>query len=115
MTLEQVLAAQQQGDPAVCRILERAMLFLGIALANIVDFLNPHLIFLSSALFKNTQNFGLVEKNLYQYVFRSGAEELKLVPVDLGEYGGAAGAAARCIDRYFEREVEMSPLQLNCC
>lgn len=115
LTLEQVLAAQQQGDPAVCRILERAMLFLGIALANIVDFLNPHLIFLSSALFKNPQNFALVEKNLYQYVFRSGAEELKLVPVDLGEYGGAAGAAARCIDRYFVREGEMSPLPLDCC
>ena len=105
LTLDQVLQAQRQKDPAVCRILERAMFFLGIALANIVDFLNPHLIFLSSALFKNPENFALVEKNLYQYVFRSGAEELKLVPVDLGEYGGAVGAAARCIDRYFVREL----------
>ncbi|AVM68760.1 hypothetical protein C3V36_05630 [Lachnospiraceae bacterium oral taxon 500] len=105
LTLDQVLEAQRQGDPVVCRILEQAMLFLGIALANIVDFLNPHLIFLSSALFKNSENFALVEKSLYQYVFRSGAEELKLVPVDLGEYGGAAGAAARCIDRYFVREL----------
>lgn len=104
LTLEQVLKAQRQGDAAVCQILNRAMLFLGIALANIVDFLNPHLIFLSSALFQNPENFTLLEKSLYQYAFRSGAEELKLVPVDLGEYGGAAGAAAKCIDRYFVQE-----------
>ncbi len=105
LTLAQVMDAQLYGDPVICRILEQAMFFLGIALANIVDFLNPHLIFLSSPLFMNPQNFKMIEETLHQYVFRSSTEELRLVQIDLGEYGGAIGAAARCIDRYFVREA----------
>ena len=42
LTLEQVLEAQTRGDPAVRRILDRGMFYLGIALANIVGFLDPH-------------------------------------------------------------------------
>ena len=44
--------AQLYGDVAVCQILTQAMEYLGIALANIVSFFNPHLIFLSGPLFR---------------------------------------------------------------
>lgn len=104
LTLEQVLEAQTKGDPAVCRILDRGMFYLGIALANIVGFLNPHLIFLSGPMFRNRENFDTVERSLRTYAFRSSDEKLQLVYVDLGEYGGAVGAAASCIEKYFLRE-----------
>ena len=79
------------------------MFYLGIALANIVGFLNPHLIFLSGPMFRNHENVDTVERSLRTYAFRSSDEKLQLVYVDLGEYGGAVGAAASCIEKYFLR------------
>ena len=31
-------------------------------------------------------------------------ESIRVVPVDMGEYAGAIGAAACCIEKYFIRE-----------
>lgn len=77
--------------------------YLGIALANVVSFFNPHLIFLSGSLFCNSENVGIVRNSLHTYAFRSSDEMLRLIYVDLGEYGGAVGAAASCIEKYFLR------------
>ena len=79
------------------------MFFLGIALANVVSFLNPHLIMLSGPLFRNQENFDTVRRSLADHAFRSSDEKLQLLCVDLGEYGGAVGAAASCIEKYFLR------------
>lgn len=103
LTLEQVLLAQKKGDQEVCKIIERAMFFLGIALANVVDFLNPNLIFLSGPMFANPQNLETVEQTLYNYAFCVSDKKVQLVYIDQGEYGGAIGAAACCIEKYFLR------------
>ena len=103
LTLEHILTAQLYGDVAVCQILTQAMEYLGIALANIVSFFNPHLIFLSGPLFRNSENFVTVRNSLHAYAFRSSDEILRLIHMDLGEYGGSVGAAASCIEKYFLR------------
>ena len=103
LTLEHVLAAQTDGDPAVCQIMERAMFYLGIALANVVSFMNPYLILLSGPMFRVAQNFDTVRRSLNEHAFRSSDEKLQLIHVDLGEYGGAVGAAASCIEKHFLR------------
>ncbi len=104
LTIEQVLQAQSMGDSAVQQIVSRGMVFLGLALANIVDFINPRLIFLSGPLFRNKENFEMVEITLHTHAFLSSDEQLQLVHIDLGEYGGAIGGAAVCIEKNFLRE-----------
>ena len=79
------------------------MFYLGIALANVVSFLNPHLILLSGPMFRVAQNFDTVRRSLNEHAFRSSDEKLQLIHVDLGEYGGAVGAAASCIEKHFLR------------
>lgn len=103
LTFEQVLTAQTCGDKEVSRIIKRAMEFLGIALANVVSFLNLHLILLSGPIFRNSENFDTVRQSLEEHAFRSDDEKLQLIQVNLGEYGGAIGAAASCIEKYFLR------------
>lgn len=103
LTLEQVLRAQEKGDEAVCKIIDRGMRYLGIALANVVNFINPHLIFLSGPMFRNRRNLETVENMLRGYLFHAEDEQLNLVYIDLGDYGGALGAAACCIEKYFLR------------
>ena len=103
LSLEHILTAQLYGDATICNILSRAMEYLGIALANVVSFFNPHLIFLSGPLFRNSENLEVVRNTLQIYAFRSSDEMLRLIHMDLGEYGGAIGAAASCIEKYFLR------------
>lgn len=103
LRLSHVLAAQQAGDPLVCGIMDRAMFYVGVALANIVDIINPHLVLLSGPIFANRQNADTVEKALMRYAFLPDDDVLRVVPVDMGEYAGAVGAAASCIEKYFLR------------
>ena len=101
--LQHVLEAQRREDPMVCGILDQAMFHLGIALANIVDIINPHLMLLSGAIFTNLQNAEKVEQTLMKYAFLADNRNLRVVPVDMGENAGAIGAAACCIEKFFIR------------
>lgn len=99
--LSHVLEAQLREDPMVCEIMDQAMFYVGIALANIVDIINPHLVLLSGAIFTNLQNAKTVEHTLKEKAFLADPESLRVVPVDMGEYAGAIGAAACCVEKYF--------------
>ena len=103
ITLQHVLKAQRDGDREVCRIVENAMYYVGVALANIVDIINPHLVLLSGPIFVNRENADIVEKTLLRYAFVPDDDALRVTAVDMGEYAGAIGAAASCIDKYFLR------------
>ena len=99
----QVLEAQRREDPMVCEVMDQSMFHLGVALANIVDIINPHLVLLSGAIFTNLQNAETVEQTLKKYVFLDDNESVRVVPVDMSENAGAIGAAACCIEKYFIR------------
>ncbi len=101
LSFPQVLEAQRREDPMVCDIMDRAMFYVGIALANIVSIINPHLILLSGAIFTNLHNAEVVQDSLMKHAFLADYESLRVVPLDMGEYAGAIGAAACCIEKYF--------------
>ena len=105
LTLELVLEAQEQQDPAVCAIINLALRYIGVALANIVNILNPRLIFLSGPLFYKEENVSAVEDALHTYAFRADDAEITLLHTDLGEYGGSVGAAAVCLQNYFIEQM----------
>ena len=85
----------------VCEILNNAMFYIGIALTNMVDIINPHLVLLSGAVFTNPENVAAVEKTLKEHAFLADRESLRVAAVDMGEYAGAVGAAACCVEKYF--------------
>ena len=58
---------------------------------------------LSGPVFTNRQNAETVEKTLTRYAFLPDDDVVRVVPVDMGEYAGAIGAAASCIEKYFLR------------
>ena len=100
-TLEEVLLAAEKQDPFVCAQIRQAITYLGLALSNIIDFLNPRLLILSGPLCRVPANFSLLCQIVRQYTFSTEAEDIRLVYTDLGEYGGALGAAAACLEKYF--------------
>ena len=56
LTLEHILEAQGLQDPAVCTIVNLAMWYVGISLANIANLLDPHLLFLSGPMFRRKES-----------------------------------------------------------
>ena len=101
--LPDLMEAQRSNDEMVCRIFADAMYYIGIALANIVDTINPHLVLLSGAIFTNPQNVRAVEQSLMAHAFLPDDDSLRIVPVDMSEYAGSIGAVACCIEKYFLR------------
>lgn len=93
--------AQEMGDPVVCRTIERAMTYIGIALANTVNFVNPHRIFLSGQAFRHPQNVRTVKESFNRYVFHSGEEMVTFCELPADEYGSAIGACSIALRRFF--------------
>ena len=104
LTLDHLLAAQAAGDELVSTMISRSMFYIGIALANIADIINPNLVLLSGGIFSNPLNVEMVEKSLREHLFASNEEAVQLIAADLGEFGGAIGAAACCVEKYYIRK-----------
>ncbi len=103
LTIEQIHEAQRRKDPAVTEIMERAMRYIGIALSNIVSFMNPELIILSGPVFTEEENRAYAEKVMRKYAYSADISHTAVKHVEFSDYGGAAAAAASCLDKYFVR------------
>ena len=111
LTIEQILKAQEAGDAAVCAILQQASVYLGITLANLVDFINPRLIFLSGPIFRNPCNIETVRREVEARAYWPSTAPLRLIPIDLGAFGGAIGGAAACVSACFLQADEKAGVQ----
>ena len=96
-----ILMAQQAGDPLVCRVLDRAMRYIGIALTNIVNFVNPCHIVLTGPLFRNEENVQKVRDFILKYAYSADRGNLKLVCQDAGEFAEAMNGAALAVHHFF--------------
>ena len=101
LTPELLWHAQELGDPVVCSNVNRAMSYIGIALANTVNFLRPGMIFLCGRPFDNPDNTRTVQDSFNRYVFHSNQKEPEFRVLPSEEYGSAVGACAVGIRRFF--------------
>lgn len=94
LTMEQVLQAQDAGDPEVNLAMEDVLDYLGIALANTINLLSPRMVVLDGRLFHLQRNQELliqaVERNMFQV--HVGKTQFSFLPFD--PVRGAKGAAA---------------------
>ena len=104
LRIHHVNAAQEKGDKLACQVLAKAMYYIGIALANIINIIDPHLVFLSGEVFKSETNVAVVKKTLMEQAFLPKGNGPRVVPVDFGDWGGAIGAAACCIEKHYIRK-----------
>jgi predicted NBD/HSP70 family sugar kinase len=97
VTMEAILSAQADGDPAVCQIVQHAVQKLGIAVANIQNFASPGVLLIEGELFRNQDNqrhlLDVVHRNLCSVV-RTDTQFLFVEP---DPFSGARGAAALAI------------------
>lgn len=105
-SIEEILLAQSRGDGAIQNIIEDAIKYLGLAIANIDNFVRPECVAIECKLFDNDNNkrllMNVIHKNLYREVFT----DYKFSFIESDEYSGAIGAAAVAVIHNLEAYIE---------
>ena len=100
ITAKLVAEAADQGDREANAILDLAMGYLGVGVANLVNLLNPELMVIGGGLAKmGDRLFDPVRRAIDLRAFPSAAQAVELRPAQLGDDVGLLGAAAVAISR----------------
>jgi glucokinase len=89
-----VARAAAQGDTEAEEILDEAMSYLGVGMANLVNLFNPQLIVIGGGLTKmGSRLFDPVRRIIDRRAFSTAAQAARVVPAQLGDDAGVLGAA----------------------
>jgi glucokinase len=95
ITAKLVGQAADQGDVEAQGILDEAMGYLGIGMANLVNLLNPQVIVIGGGLTKMGERlFGPVRRTIHRRAFTVSANAVEIRAAQLGGDVGLLGAAA---------------------
>lgn len=100
-TMKQVLLAQFNGDVAVQNIMNQGMKYLGIALSNIVNLINPEFVVVDGYIMKNEQNRVIFREAAKSRFFGIDDEDVILVFEEFDRFRGAEGAGYFVIRQLF--------------
>ena len=105
LTMEQVLMAQEMGDLAVGHIIEDAIEYLGIALANTINLISPRAVVLEGRILSTPKNQERMLRTVEQYMFHihSGMIDFTFLPYDPSR--GARAAAAVVVKEFLSRPL----------
>ena len=104
-TIEEIHAAQEAGDGDVQKIMENAMYYIGIALSNMISFMNPDLIVLAGPMFAREENRKRAESVMRAHAYSADIDHTAVKYMEFDAYAGAEAAAASCIDKFFVRRA----------
>ena len=103
--MRQVMTAWKQGEEGIRDIIEEALFYLGLAVANVNNLFRPHTMFIDGMLFSDEQNqrrlLEVAEQNIYHATLK--ALHIKFPRPDT--YNGAKGAAAVAIQKDLETYI----------
>lgn len=107
-TIEQVFTAARAGDVPTQTMLNQRARYMGIALANLVNVLNPELILLGGIF---TQGHDLllptVETTVRQRAFANLGERVRIQPTHFSHNAGMIGSAALALTAFFYQQYRI--------
>lgn len=108
--MERILRAARAGDLATRAMLEERACYMGTALANLVNVLNPDLIVLGG-IFAQGEDLLLptVEKVMRQRAFANLGAQVQIKATGFGPQAGAIGAVALALDTFFYQQPDEAP------
>lgn len=105
-TISEIIQAQSEGDESINAILENSIFYLGIAIANIDNFVKPQCILIDSHLFQNQKNKDYLTKVIHQNLYTATNTDTTFIFVDPNEFSGAEGAAAVAVQNDLKTFIE---------
>ena len=105
LTMDQVLMAQELGDKAVGQVIEDAIEYLGIALANTINLISPRSVVLEGRILSTPTNQERMLRIVDQYMFHihSGMTDFTFLPYDPDR--GARAAASVVVKEFLGRPL----------
>ena len=108
---DDIYEAGLQGDAAALETFRQMGRYLGIAIAGLVDVLNPEVIVIGGGASGAWQLFhGHVQDEMLARAFTHPAELVKIVPAELGDRAGILGAARTAFEAADRRNTVISSL-----
>lgn len=102
--IKEILQVQQSKDRVVCSIMEDAVTYLGISLANVINLINPPLVIVDGQIMKNEENRKLLIEVTRKNLFSLNVEDVAIEFVPLDKFRAAKGAAALAIKKFVLQE-----------
>ena len=100
--MECLFSAAQDGDEGVLKMLAEKARYFGIALANLINILNPNLIVLGGILGQGEEYFlPVIRKVVEEYSFSHLGDQVKICVSGFGQKTGVIGASALALSTYF--------------
>jgi glucokinase-like ROK family protein len=108
ISIEAIVQAAIENDGLAFRVLHEAAFHIAVALADVVNLLNPPALLFGGALFRAAQNLLLdpMNRTIRQRALEKSANEVKLLVSKLGSDAGAIGAARLMSERVLETVFE---------
>jgi predicted NBD/HSP70 family sugar kinase len=105
LTMDQVLTAQSMGDQAVNQVIDDAIEYLGIALANTINLISPRFVALEGRILSTPKNQERMLRTVEQYMFHihAGMIDFAFLPYDPDR--GARAAAAVVVKEFLSRPL----------
>ncbi|MGD8603445.1 MAG: ROK family transcriptional regulator [Anaerolineales bacterium] len=105
--IEKIFSAARDGDEHILQFIEERACFLGIALANLINVLNPELIILGGIFAQGSDLIlPIAESKMREIAFARLGEKVQLKTTGFGWRAGVIGAAALALTTYFYQEIE---------
>lgn len=102
--IEEILQVQRSNDRVVGSIMEDAITYLGITLANVINLINPPLVIVDGRIMQNEENRKLLIDVTRKNLFSLNVEEVDIEFVPLDKFRAAKGAAALAIKKFVLQE-----------
>lgn len=100
--IERIFAAASEGDAATLALIEARAHYLGIALANLVNVLNPELILLGGMFAQGSEFFlPAAERTMRERAFAGLGSRVRVQPTRFGWRAGVIGAASLALSTFF--------------
>jgi glucokinase-like ROK family protein len=106
--IDRIFAAARDGDTATRNMIEHCAYYLGIALTNLVNVLNPELILLAGMFAQGEDLFlPVVQKTVREQAFAGLGERVRVQSTGFGWRAGVIGAAALALNAFFYQQPEV--------
>ncbi|HBX70389.1 MAG TPA: hypothetical protein DEH25_13675 [Chloroflexi bacterium] len=106
-TIEKIFAAARNGDEHIQQFIEDRSCYLGIALANLVNVLNPELIILGGMFAQGSDLIApIAEAKMREAAFAGLGQTVQLETTSFGWRAGITGAAALALTTFFYQQTE---------
>ena len=103
--MDQVLTAQEMGDKAVCNVIEDAIEYLGIALANTINLISPRVIVLEGRILSTLKNQERMLRTVEQYMFHIHAGNIDFTFLPYDPDRGARAAASVVVKEFLSQSI----------